>query len=165
MGDKIVSNFGLAAHVGHVELLVPRAEESLRFFTDVLGMSVVAHVGRSAYLRGWRDYERYTLKLTESPSAGVGHVAFRAPNDDALQLAAALLADAGAEGTWVDGDEGHGPAYAFRDPDEHRLEFYYETTPYIAPLEFASAFKNQAARSTARGAGVERLDHINLASA
>jgi catechol 2,3-dioxygenase len=28
------------AHLGHVELLTPKPEESLRFFRDVMGMTV-----------------------------------------------------------------------------------------------------------------------------
>src|SRR5207253_11404642 len=63
------------ARIGHAELLTPKPEESLRFFVDVLGMEEDARDGRSVYLRGWGDYLRYSLKLTESPQAGLGHVA------------------------------------------------------------------------------------------
>jgi len=66
------------ARIGHAELLTPKPEESLRFFVDVLGMEVEAREGQSVYLRGWGDYLRYSLKLTESSRAGIGHVALRA---------------------------------------------------------------------------------------
>ena len=66
------------ARIGHAELLTPKPEESLRFFTDVLGMEEEAREGQSVYLRGWGDYLRYSLKLTESPQAGLGHTALRA---------------------------------------------------------------------------------------
>ena len=58
------------ARIGHAELLTPKPEESLRFFVDVLGMEEEAREGQSVYLRGWGDYLRYSLKLTESPQAG-----------------------------------------------------------------------------------------------
>ena len=57
------------AHIGHAELLTPTPEESLRFFVDVLGMEIEAREGQSVYLRGWGDYQRYSLKLTESDAA------------------------------------------------------------------------------------------------
>ena len=58
------------AHLGHVELLSPKPEESLWFFRDVLGMQEVARQGQSVYLRAWGEYERYSLKLTEAKQAG-----------------------------------------------------------------------------------------------
>ena len=63
------------AHIAHAELKTPRPDESLAFFVDVLGMEEEARDGQSVYLRGWGDYLRYSLKLTESTEAGIGHVA------------------------------------------------------------------------------------------
>ena len=54
------------AHLGHMELLTPKPDESLKFFVDVMGMTVSGQKGESVYLRGWDDYERYSLKLTAS---------------------------------------------------------------------------------------------------
>ena len=61
------------ARIGHAELLTPKAPESLRFFVDVLGMEEETRAGQSVYLRGFGDYLRYSLKLTEAPKAGRGH--------------------------------------------------------------------------------------------
>jgi catechol 2,3-dioxygenase len=47
------------AHLGHVELLTPKFEESRRFFIDVMGMTQSGEKDGSVYLRGWDDYERY----------------------------------------------------------------------------------------------------------
>ena len=54
------------AHLGHMELLTPKPDASLKFFVDVMGMTVSGQKGDSVYLRGWDDYERYSLKLTAS---------------------------------------------------------------------------------------------------
>jgi len=54
------------AHISHAELLTPKADESLRFFVEVMGMEIEATEGPSVFLRGWGDYQRYCLKLTES---------------------------------------------------------------------------------------------------
>ena len=103
--------------------------------------------------------------MTESPAAGLGHVAFRTVSAEALDAAVRELTAAGFEGKWVDGDEGQGAGYTGRNGDGHAFELYYETERYVAPREAASAYRNQAARSTSRGAAVERIDHVNLASA
>jgi catechol 2,3-dioxygenase len=125
------------AHIGHAELLTPKAEDSLRFFVDVLGMEVEATEGQSVFLRGWGDYQRYSLKLTEAPQAGLG---------------------AG----WIDGDLGHGPAYRFTDPDGHPMELYWETERYSPPDHLKPSLKNQPQRYTGRGAAIKRLDHVNV---
>ena len=57
------------AHLGHMELLTPKPDESLKFFVDVMGMTVSGQKGESVYLRGWDDYERYSLKLTASKTS------------------------------------------------------------------------------------------------
>src|SRR3954449_4104047 len=51
------------AHLAHLEILTPKPEESLRFFVDVMGMTESGRKGNSVYLRGWDDYERYSLQL------------------------------------------------------------------------------------------------------
>jgi catechol 2,3-dioxygenase len=63
---------------------------------------------------------------------------------------------------WVDGDVGHGPAFQFRDPDGHLLEVYYKAERYVAPERLRPSLRNQPQRYTGRGAGVKRLDHVNV---
>ena len=65
------------AHISHAELLTPTPDESLGFFVDVLGMEIEAREVQSVFLRGWGDYQRYCLKLTESDSSGLGHMALQ----------------------------------------------------------------------------------------
>jgi len=150
------------AHLGHVELLTPKPEESLRFFRDVLGMEETAHEGQSVFLRGWGDYERHTLKLTEAAHGGAGHTAWRAVSPEALERRAKALEASGQGRGWIAGDIGHGPAYQFTDPDDHLMEVYYEAEKYRAPDDLRPALKNQPQRYTGRGVGVRRLDHINV---
>jgi catechol 2,3-dioxygenase len=150
------------AHLGHVELLTPKPDESLRFFVDVLGMSVTDRVGESVYLRAWGDYERCTLKLTAAATGGVGHTAWRATSPAALERRARALADSGLGLGWGEGDVGHGPAYRFTDPDGHAMEIYYAAERYEAPPDERPALKNQPQRYPGRGVGVRRLDHINV---
>ena len=91
------------ARIGHAELLTPKADESLRFFVDVLGMEEEAREGQSVYLRGWGDYLRYSLKLTESSQAGLGHIALRAWSPEALERRVAAIEATGLGHVYSDG--------------------------------------------------------------
>jgi catechol 2,3-dioxygenase len=149
------------AHLAHLELLTPTPEKSLEFFVEVMGMTESGRSGDSVYLRGWDDYERYSLKLTGSKTSGLGHAAFRARSPQALARRVQALHAAGAGVGWLENEFGHGPAYQFRDPDGHLLELYYETEWYEAPPHLRPALKNQAQRFPARGVNVRRIDHFN----
>jgi catechol 2,3-dioxygenase len=153
------------AHIGHAELLTPFPEESLGFFVDLFGMEIEHREGRSVYLRGWGDYQRYSLKLTEAELPGVGHMAIRAWSQEALERRAAAIERTGLGLGWIDGDHGHGPSYQFTDPDGHPMELYYETERYEAPEGLRPALKNVPQRYVGRGAAVKRLDHVNLLAA
>lgn len=149
------------AHLGHVELMTPKLDASVRFFTDVMGMSVTAVKGDSAYLRAYDDYEHHTMKLTAAKTTGMGHYAWRARSPQALERRVAAIEAAGLGKGWTDGDLGHGPAYAFKTPDGHNVEIYYETEWYQAGEADKPALKNQAARFPGRGVNLRRLDHLN----
>src|SRR5262245_2547775 len=149
------------AHLGHVELLTPKFEESRRFFIDVMGMTQSGEKDGSVYLRGWDDYERYSLKLTDSKTSGLGHAAYRARSKQALERRAAALKGSGFDIGWTEGDLGHGPSFLCKDPDGHRIELYSETEWYEAPPDKKPSLKNQAQRYPALGVNVPRLDHCN----
>ena len=150
------------AHLAHVELFSPKPDESLRFFTEVMGMTESGLRGDSVYLRAWDDYEHHTLKLTAAKVAGMGHVAFRATSPEALEHRAGIIEASGFGTGWTDGELGHGRSYAFNTTDGHKMEIYYETEWYAPPPQLKPALKNQAQRFPARGANVRRLDHLNL---
>ena len=149
------------AHLGHLELITPKPEASLRFFVDVMGMTETGREGQSVYLHAYDDYERHSLKLTEGKVPMMGHVAYRTRSQQALERRIAALKGSGFEVGWNDGDLCHGPAYVCNDPDGHKIELYYETQWYQAPPELKPALKNQAQRFPARGINVRRLDHWN----
>jgi len=153
------------AHLAHLELLTPKLEESLRFFVDVMGMTITEQSGDSVYLRGWDDYAHHTLKLTAARVPGMGHFAFRATSPEALNRRVQALERSGSGVGWIEGDRGHGPAYQFRTPDGHLGEIFYEVEWYRPTEETRPALKNQASRFPARGANLRRLDHINLFAA
>ena len=108
------------AHLGHLELLTPTFDKSARFFIDVMGMTQSGEKGDSIYLRGYDDYERYSLKLTASKTNGMAHVAYRTRSPQALERRAAALKGSGFDVGWTDGDLGHGKTFVCKDPGRPR---------------------------------------------
>jgi catechol 2,3-dioxygenase len=51
------------AQLAHVELLTPKADETLRFFTELLGLQETERAGQSVYLRAYEDFYHHTLCL------------------------------------------------------------------------------------------------------
>jgi catechol 2,3-dioxygenase len=153
------------AHLGPVELLTPKPVESLAFFEDVMGMEVEGREGRSVFLRGYGDYQRYSLKLTESNTSGMGYLGIRAWSTGALERRVAAVEAAGLGEGWTDGGRGRGPSYRFRDPDGHVFELYYEVERYEPPAHLRPSLKNLPQRYTGRGCAIKRLDHVNLLAA
>lgn len=154
--------FGDIAHLGHVELLTPRFDESVAFFTEIMGLHIAGRDETSIYLRAWGDYERFTLQLTRSSRAGLGHAAFRARSGDVLQGLADELERSGTTGAWGAPGFGHGRAYRFHSPDDHALEIYYDTERFKPEGDQIPGFKNLPQRYCPRGIAPRRLDHLNL---
>jgi catechol 2,3-dioxygenase len=149
------------AHLGHVEMLTDRFEESLDFFTRVFGLKLAAQDETSAYLRAWDDYEVHSLKLTRADTTGIAHVAYRTTSPEALdRRVAAIEASGYRTHGWVEGDLGHGRAYRFEDPFGHVFELYWDTHWYRAEGADRPALKNMASAFT--GAAPRRIDHVNL---
>jgi catechol 2,3-dioxygenase len=157
-----IPSFHDIAHLAHLELLTPKPEESLAFFTNIVGLHESERTGDSVYLRAWGDYERTTLKLTAAKTSGIGHVAFRTRSSQVLAHLVEHLGSNGVTGNWIDGDVGHGPAFRVLDPDGHTIEIYYETERYLATGSAVPGFKNLPQKYVPRGIAPRRLDHVNL---
>lgn len=151
------------AHLGHVEVLTNKFDESLDFFTRVYGLKLSALEGDSAYLRAWDDYEFHTLKLTKSHTTGVAHIGYRVSSEAALERRVKVIEASGYKiHGWVDGDLGHGRAYRFEDPFGHVFELYWDTVKYNPPEDDKPALKNMSSRFHAQGVAPRRIDHLNL---
>jgi catechol 2,3-dioxygenase len=153
--------WGDIAHLGHVELLTPTPDESVWFFTEILGLTETAREGDSVHLRTFDDYEQTSLIVTASEQSGMRRMALRASSQDALARRVAAIEDSGRPGRWSDGVAGTGPTYVTTDPDGHEIGLYWETERYVAPAELAPGLKNQPQAKPNRGIAVRRLDHVN----
>ncbi len=150
------------AHLGHVEILTDKFEESRDFFIRIYGLTESARDENSSWLRAWDDYEFHSLKLTRSNTTGVAHIAYRASSEEALLRRVAAIEASGFKVIgWVDDDIGHGRAFRFEDPFGHVFEIYWQTRRF-KPQDASqrAALKNTASAFT--GAAPRRIDHLNL---
>lgn len=151
------------AHLGHVEMLTDKFEESLDFFTRAYGLKMSGQDNTSAYLRAWDDYEFCTLKLTRAETTGVGHIGYRAASPEALERRVKVIETSGYKIIgWNEGDLSHGRAFRFEDPFGHVFEIYYDTNWFEASGYDVPALKNTA--SAFNAAAPRRIDHLNLLS-
>ena len=87
--------FSLMSQLSHVEITTPKPDQSLRFFTDVMGMIESGRKGQSVYLRAWRNFFHHDLVLTEGAQPGLKHIGWRSAGPKALDSAVARLEQAG----------------------------------------------------------------------
>jgi catechol 2,3-dioxygenase len=155
----------LLSQLAHVEVLTPTPEESLRFYTDVLGLEESGREGQSVFLRGWGERFYHSLQLTESEAPGLGHIGWRAQGAEELQAAVDRVEAAGAGQGWDDGTRGQGPTYRYRGPGGHVHELFWEVERFSAPAEMESPFPNRPQRFVPRGIAARNIDHVTVSTA
>lgn len=150
------------AQLAHVEIYTPKPDETLWFFTQLLGMEETERDGESVYLRAYEDRYHHSLKVTARDTPGMGHAAWRATSPQALQRRVAAIEASGLGKGWIDGDRGHGQAYQFTTPDGHNMEIFWDVEYYQATPDKKSALLNRPQKRPLQGVPVRRLDHVNL---
>lgn len=150
------------AQLAHVEMLSPRPQDSVDFFTDILGMQVSGQSGQSVYLRGYQDPYHHSLVITESALPGMDHVAWRTSSAEALEDVAERAENLGLGIEWSESSVGQGKTFVFTNPEGHRHEAVWELEPApIAPGE-ESVMPCAVQKRPLQGVPVRRIDHINL---
>ncbi len=99
------------AQLAHVEIYTPKLEETIWFFTQLLGMEETERTAESVYLRAYEDHYHHSLKVTAADKPGLGHMAWWATSPQALERRVAAIEATGFGKGWSEGDRGHGRAY------------------------------------------------------
>jgi catechol 2,3-dioxygenase len=149
--------------LGHVELLVPDLEAAVDHYHDRIGLETDHSEDGQVFMRGWGDFTRYSLVLTEAEKTGVGHIAFRVEEPADLDAYADRVAATGyeVERREAGAEPGHGEAIRFDTPADQPLELFYDIEGADVPKERKSRLKNQPQERVHRGAGARRIDHVN----
>ena len=98
------------SQLAHVEITSPRPEESVRWFTDVLGLQESGRDGQSVYLRAWGEFFHHSLVVTEGEKPGLAHIGWRTSGPEELEQAASRLEASGRGEGWQQATTGHGPS-------------------------------------------------------
>jgi catechol 2,3-dioxygenase len=152
----------LIAHLAHLEVFTPKPDESLRFYTEVLGLEETQRDGQSAYLRAWGEWSHHSLKLTEGPQPGLGHIGWRAASPEDLTIAVARLEEQDAGVGWLKSSLGHGPAFRYRSPGDQLHEIFWEDERYVPPPGMESPYPNRPQRYAPRGVAPRQIDHVTV---
>jgi catechol 2,3 dioxygenase len=152
------------ATLGHVELRCTDIQASRDHFYDVLGLEESLRRDGRVYMRGWGDWDTFTLELTPADKSEIGHIAFQVEEPSDLEEYADRIKDSGYDVEWVDPDTdpGQGEAIRFTYPGGHDLELYHEMDQVNVPERERSDLKNQPQKYVDRGIGTRRIDHVNL---
>jgi catechol 2,3-dioxygenase len=155
----------LIAHLAHLEVFTPKLDESLRFYTEVLGLEETERDAQSVYLRAWGEWSHHSLRLTEGPQPGLAHIGWRAESPEDLDVAVARLEERGAGEGWLESSVGHGPAFRYRSPGGQLHELYWEEDRYVPPPGMESPYPNRPQRYVPRGVAPRQIDHVTVMAA
>jgi len=146
----------------HVEIFTPKPEESLDFFTRVLGLEESHREGQSVYLRAPNEWAEYSTILTEGPTPGLGHMAWQVAEPEHVDGWARRFNDAGVEYRREAGgvSYGQGDTVSFEGPFGHRTELFYDFQRHTPGNP--SLLRSRPSKFPAQGIGVSRLDHLNV---
>jgi glyoxylase I family protein len=121
--------------IHHVSLICSNIERSKKFYTDVVGLSIMQEIYRSdkdSYmidlgLNGHFILELFTFpnspsRITQPEACGLRHLAFEVSD---IELAVSNLKENGVETEEIKLDEHTGKHYVFfKDPDQLPIELY-----------------------------------------
>jgi catechol 2,3-dioxygenase len=117
-----------AAEVGHVNLRVLELERALRFYRDVIGLTVTQQDEESAFLAAGDYHHHVALNVWGAPAeapapeaAGLHHFALRLPDRQALAEVVLRILRSGHKLLGAT-DHGVNLAVYLRDPDGNGLE-------------------------------------------
>ena len=84
--------------IGHVNLRVMDIDAALKHYANVLGLLPQGSDDSGAfYLKGWDEWDKYSVMLSPSDSAGMNHVAYKVEDDSDLDLFKDRLAGHGVD--------------------------------------------------------------------
>lgn len=148
--------------IGHVALRVLDMERAIHHYTKVLGM-LESHVDEhgTVYLKGWDEWDLYSLSLTQSDRSGVEHIAYKVESEADLVTLAERV---GACGVRVaEHPAGHleqcGRSISFALPSSHVMYLYAEKA---FSGKSVGTLNPEPWPDGLQGAAVHWLDHVML---
>lgn len=148
---------------GLVQMRVLDFDETLNFYTNILGLNEVCRTadGRVC-LKGYDEFDHHSVTLRKADEAGLDFVAFKVGCPDELEQMKAAVERFGypVETVQPETDQpGYGKRYGFTISTGHRFEIYSE----VAPAEQRPMIHNPDIwAKPPKGMKAQRMDHFLL---
>ena len=147
---------------GHMQIRVLDIDESIEFYTNVLGLIQTGRQGDLAYFKAWDERDHNSFIIRQADTAGTDFFGFKVLNNDALnQLESDLKAYGVSTERIKAGDLLEtGERVRFEIASGHMIELYADKKdvgngqPYVNPAPWTAAADNGIAPS--------RMDHALL---
>ena len=112
--------------VNHITFAVSDLKKSIKFYSEILGLKLVAQWDKGAYFMAGNMWIALNLdkNVTPEPNSDYTHVAFNVLSTEYSNLKNKLK-EAGVK-TFKD-NTSEGDSFYFLDPDGHKLELHYNT--------------------------------------
>lgn len=149
------------SRLGRAELRVLDLEESVNYYTNIIGLDEVGRSDGRVYLKAWDEYDHHSLILQEADSPGLDHLAFKVEKENDLAVFEKKIEQFGctlsrvSKGTRL----AEGEAIRFELPTGHPVELYHDVvqvgtrTGTLNPHPWPEG---------TRGIAPHRLDHLAL---
>ncbi|SFD39508.1 catechol 2,3-dioxygenase [Lentibacillus persicus] len=163
--ERLEEQLRAVAHIGHVEIGVTKFEDSLWFYTDVLGLVLSEKEEGRAYLRAWQDFDHYTLVLQESEKSEVNRMSWRVASEEALDLFEKYLKDTGIDVERIEAGQKKalGDTLHFKSPSGLPIELYWEKELFETDdPQLKSKLPSHPSKSHLKGVSPRRFDHVNI---
>jgi catechol 2,3-dioxygenase len=147
--------------IGRAELRVLDLEESVKYYTNVIGLDVVGSEEGKVYLKAWDEFDHHSLILQEADSPGVEHFGFKVENEHDLAYFEKQIEQFGltlkrvSKGTRL----AEGEAIRFELPTGHQMELYYDIKQVGSRV---GNLNPHPWPEGLRGIAPHRLDHLLL---
>lgn len=148
--------------IGHINLRVLDMDEALNHYVKVLGL-IETHrdAAGNVYLKGWDEWDKYSVMLSQADSAGMNHIGYKVKSDEDLDSFKKRITDYGIEVEDIASGalECVGRALRFNLPSGHEMYLYAEKE--FVGTEVGS-LNPDPWPDNQQGAAVHWLDHALL---
>src|SRR4051812_39763741 len=114
--------------LGHVDVTVTDLDLASAYYTEVLGMDVVARDEDSVYLKCWDEEDHHSLRLRYAPRVGMDLMSFKVHHEDDLSDLENKVARFGFPVQRISRGEslGQGQSIRFSTPSGHLMELVHD---------------------------------------
>ena len=148
--------------IGHVDLRVLDIDEAVNHYANILGMiETDRDDAGKVYLKGWDEWDQYSLILSPSDGAGMNSIAYKVEKDSDIDEFEERIAGWGVAVDRVPAGTLHncGRALRFNLPSGHEMYLFAEKA-FVG--KSVGALNPDPWPEDIRGAGVHWLDHALL---